>query len=74
MNGRRDRGLPASLWRPLPALAAHRVKPDDSDNGVVLLLSPVVKPNRQLHEEHLGVDLVHDEVWLEAMGGTSGTI
>ena len=39
-----------------------------SDNGVVLLLPSVVKPNRQLHEEHLGVNLVHDEVWLEAMG------
>ena len=45
-----------------------------SENGVVLLLPSVVKPNRQLHEEHLEVNLVHDEVWLEAMGGTSGTI
>ena len=35
-----------------------------SDKGVVLLLPSVEKPNRQLHEEHLGVDLVHDEVWL----------
>ena len=24
-----NRGLPASLWRPLPALAAHGVKSDD---------------------------------------------
>ena len=39
-----------------------------TDNGVVLLLPSVVKPNRQLHEEHLEVNLVHDEVWLEAMG------
>ena len=45
-----------------------------TDNGVVLLVPSVVKPNRQLHEGHLGMDLVHDEVWLEAMGGTSGTI
>ena len=41
-----------------------------TDNGVVLLLPSVLKPDRQLHEEHLGVNLVHDEVWLEAMGGT----
>ena len=45
-----------------------------TDNGVVLLLPSVLNPDRQLHEEHLGVNLVHDEVWLEAMGGTSGTI